>query len=295
MHIGTRLTFICIALVFFSSCKKDPIVVDGNEAPPDATVETVVKENYVNKLYISLLGRKATAAEFDAGLVLVNQHNFSKADRRELIDFIQAKSEFFDNEFKIICANLLNESDTSEARMWINIYKQGQQSTNDKDAIAWAQMEIDRLEPFIPLVDELTAGNISFVDVHKTCINNTLYDMVNMGTQNFVTSMYQNFLFREPTDSALVNSIRMIDYDPAKYPSPFVFSQEGHSKTDFISIFFSSNEYYEGQVRAQFKRFLFREPTTEEMSGQSILYKNSKDFKALQKYILAGDEYAGLK
>lgn len=284
-----------ISVVLFSACKKDPIVIDGNEAPPDATVETVVKENYVNKLYISLLGRKATSAEFDAGMVIINQGNFSKSSRTELVQVIQGKSEFFDNEFKIACANLVNEADTSEARSWLNIYKQAQQSTNDKDAIAWQQMEIDRLSPFIPLVNNLRGGTVSFVEMHKTMVNNSLYDMVNMGTQNFVNSMFLNFMFREPTDSVLVNGIRMIDYDPGKKPAPFLFSQEGHSKADFISIFFSSDEYFEGQVRAQYKRFLFREPSTEEMVGQTTKYKATNSFQALQIYVLAGNEYAGIK
>lgn len=292
---GILLYLFFISALLFTGCKKDPVVVEGNQAPPDNTIETVVKENYVNKLYISLLGRKATTAEFDAGMDIIEKNNFSLADRKELIGVIQAKSEFFDNEFKIVCANLLNEADTNEARMWINIFKQSQISTNDPDVIAYIQIEIDRLEPFIPLVDNLTNGNVNFVEMHKTCINNALYDLVNMGTQNFVTSMFQNFLFREPTDSALAESISMIDYDPGKNPSPFLFSQEGHSKTDFISIFFSSDEYFEGQVRAQFKRFLFREPSTEEMSGQTTIYKTNKDFKALQTYVLSGDEYAGIK
>jgi hypothetical protein len=42
-------------------------------------------------------------------------------------------------------------------------------------------------------------------------------------------------------------------------------------------------------------RFLFREPKTEEMAAQTSLYKTSHDFKALQRYILSSNEYAGIK
>jgi len=87
----------------------------------------------------------------------------------------------------------------------------------------------------------------------------------------------------------------MIDYNVGKFPSPFLFQQQGYSKNDFISIFFSSDEYFEGRVRAQFKRFLFREPGSEEMGVQTTNYKTSKDFKAVQIYILSTDEYAGIK
>ncbi len=289
------LLLFFISAVPFSGCKKDPIVVDGNEAPPDNTIETVIKENYVNKLYISLLGRKATTAEFDEGMAVIEKNNFSVADRKELIGAIQGKSEFFDNEFKIACANLVNESDTNEARMWINIFIQSQKSTNKADEKVWLQAEIDRLLPFISVMNNLRNGSITFVDMDKICVNNNLYDQVNMGTHNFVISMFQNFLFRTPSDTALADGMHMIDYNVGKFPSPFLFQQQGYSKNDFISIFFSSDEYFEGRVRAQFKRFLFREPGSEEMGVQTTNYKTSKDFKAVQIYILSTDEYAGIK
>ena len=50
------------------SCDKtEEVYIEGNVAPPDETIENVIIENYLNKLYISLLGRKATDEEFSAG------------------------------------------------------------------------------------------------------------------------------------------------------------------------------------------------------------------------------------
>ncbi len=282
-----------IALLTFAACTKDPIVVGDNQAPPDGTVESVTKENYVNKLYISLLGRKATSDEFRTGLHTVEAHGFSIGDRKALVAEIQSKSAFCDNEFKISCANLLNESDTNDARSYVNIYLQAIASTNNAQEIVWLNADLQRILPFIPLVDELRDGTIDFVQLHKISVNNVLYDQVNMGTQNFVVSMFQNFFYRAPSDTVLADCKNMIDNNVGK--TPMLFGQEGHSKHDFIEIFFASDEYFEGQVRAQFKRFLFREPNTEEMVKATISYKNTKDFKALQTYVLTTNEYAGIQ
>ena len=116
-----------------------------------------------------------------------------------------------------------------------------------------------------------------------------------MGTENFVVSMFQNYFSRYPSSSELTNSKQMIDYDPNATTSPVVFLQLGSSKNDFINIFFNYREFYEGMVRIQYSRFLFREPLTEEMASLTSSFKNSRDFKALQSYILSSDEYAGIK
>ena len=111
-----------------------------------------------------------------------------------------------------------------------------------------------------------------------------------MGTENFVVSMYQNFLFRYPTIDELESASRMVD----QYES-IVFFELGRSKEDFLSIFLSSDEYYEGQIRRIYNRFLFREPNTAELNDLRILFTKNKDYKEMQKQILIQDEYVGIQ
>ncbi len=204
-------TVILVFVVSFSSCKKDPLIVTGNEAPPDGTVENVTKENYVNKLYISLLGRKATEQEFQDAYALVNQNGFSKNDRAALVALLQAKSEFADNEFKIVQANYLNGSDTNDARTWLTIIQQNQSLATDSQVIKAYQKEIDRLLPLFTVADDLRSGALNYVDLQKLTVNNFIYDQVNMGTENFVVSVFQNYLMRYPTNPELTNSKQMIE------------------------------------------------------------------------------------
>ena len=59
------LYLFALALVF--SCSKDSTeLIPNNVAPPDYTVDRVIKENYINKLYISMLGREPSTNEFNS-------------------------------------------------------------------------------------------------------------------------------------------------------------------------------------------------------------------------------------
>ena len=59
------LYLFAIAIVF--SCSKDSTeLITNNVAPPDYTVDRVIKENYINKLYISMLGREPNVDEFNS-------------------------------------------------------------------------------------------------------------------------------------------------------------------------------------------------------------------------------------
>ncbi len=289
-----QIVYFFFVFIGISSCKKDPVIISGNQAPPDKTIENVVKENYVNKLYISLLGRKATEQEFNAGYDLVKT-NFSLTERMALVSSLQTKPEYIDNEIKRAQVDFLNESDTNDANTWITIFTQSQSLATDPNVIQAYQTEIDELKLFKDLATNLKSGAITFKEMHSVVVNNFIYDQVNMGTENFVVSMFQNFLSRYPTTPELTSSKQMIDFDPMASTSPVVFLVEGNSKSDFIDIFFNSQEYYEGQIRAQYVRFLFREPSSQEMSTQTSTYKNSNDYKAMQKNVLASDEYAGIK
>lgn len=285
--IPTLVLFTCL---IFTSCKKDDIVyIEGNIAPPDSTVESVTLTNYVNKVYISLLGRKASTDEFNQGLNLLQTSNANSDSRSALVDTIMAKDEYFHNEYETVRADILNNADTADFTTFKTIFTDSKKTTNDQILIDWYDFAIHRLSLLQDVIPDLESGSIDFTEVQKRCVYNNFYDDINMGTENFVVSVYQNFVFRYPTASELENASKMVDGAES-----IVFFKIGKSKEDFLDIFFRSNEYYEGQVRASFKRFLYREPTTEELTSATKSYKLNNDFKLMQKAILITDEYFGL-
>jgi hypothetical protein len=76
-YMKIKLNFLCLFFTLFvvSSCNndRDAILVEGNIAPPDPTIEMVIVEGYINKLYISLLGREPSVNEFNIAIDLLGE------------------------------------------------------------------------------------------------------------------------------------------------------------------------------------------------------------------------------
>ncbi len=279
---------ICFTLLH--SCKKDKeILIDGNTIPPDATISNAVKENYVNKSYISILGRKPTSTELSSGISILSQHNVSVADRNQMLEEVFSKSGYNQRLYDIAVAALLNNLDTAQITQTIYIFNlllSDPQYTAQWPAI---QAEKTKLMQLKSSVTDLNNSGINIIGLHKRCINNYFYDQLNMGTENFVVATFQHFLLRYPTDEELTQGKNMVDGFDA-----VLFLTSGKTKDDFISIFFNCNNYFEGQVRDLYLKYLFREPTSVEMSVKAGSYKTSLSYRTLQKEILSTNEYAGI-
>jgi hypothetical protein len=292
MRINFRFfLFFSFLFVLISSCKKDEqITVPGNEAPPDYTIPNSTKENYINKVYISVLGREPDSTEFAKSFSILNQNNLSVANRKQFLDSVLATPVYNDRLYQIAREELLNDLDTNDITLYMAVF-QGLLADTVNRAF-WPQItfELNRLDTLKRVSADLASDAINIIEMHRRCVNNFFYDQINMGTENFVVSMFQNFLFRYPTTSELSESKTMVDGQNA-----VLFYNIGRSKPDFLNIFFSSTSYFEGQVRALFVRYLFREPTSSEVSSYTVLYKNSLDYKDLQKDILSSNEYAGIQ
>lgn len=288
--MARALSLFFFFMLLFSACKKDKeVIFDDNTAPPDGTIPNVVKENYVNKSYISVLGRKPTPVELSDGITILNQHNLSVADRNELLDDIFAKPGYNQRLYDLAVATLLNNPDTAQITTFISVFQLLLTDPLYQSQWPAIQTEKTKLENLKKSVADLNSGTIGIIGLHKRCINNYMYDQVNMGTENFVVSMFQNFLYRFPTEDELTQGKLIVDGFEG-----VIFLQTGTVKDDFINIFFGCNNYFEGQVRDLYLKYLFREPTSVEMSDKATIYKNSLDYKALQKAILSSDEYAGV-
>ena len=151
------------------------------------------------------------------------------------------------------------------------------------------QAEITKLEAVLAIPADLNAGTLDVIGMQKRLSFNRIYDNINMGTQNFVVSLFQNFLSRYPTEAEREAAERMVDGF-----SSIVFLEIGESKSDFVDIFFRSRDYFEGQVRQMFVQNLFREPTSQELESLTITFRGDSDYQALQKHVLSMDEFVGI-
>lgn len=278
--------------ILLMSCSKDDeiVIVKDNVAPPDHTIEEVVISNYVQKLYIALLGRKPSSSEQSQGFDQLKAANVSAESRAALIDQILGNAEYFDSEFNRMRSEYLNDLDSADFAGDKIILEFAKTLTSNPLEIALYDFELARLDNLIALEANLKSGNYNFVQSHQVLVNNLEYDQINMGSENFVVSLFQNFFMRYPTAEELAEGKNMVDQKSA-----LMFAKEGNSKDDLIDIFFAHGEYFEGQVRGNYIRFLYREPSDDEIALLATSYEKNKNYKEMQKYILSLDEYVGLK
>jgi hypothetical protein len=294
--------FFLAAVLLFSSCKKEEIryeevTFDNNDAPLDSTVDSaaisLLIENYVIKAYITALGREPDSVEKSFGVQLMLSNNLSMNSRYQFLDSVFSNPGFIDKFYERARIDLLQGLDTAEITLQYNIIIYvlipSIVSTADSILIPYYQAEADRLLEMKEIPDSLHAGVISYKEAHLRCVNNTFYDQINMGSFNFVVSMFQHFLDRYPTTNEQDAGVNMVNGNP-----DILFLSAGQSKNDFIRIFFDSDDYYEGQVLALYRQYLFRIPTTIEMDAGTTLYMTTGDFIQLQKSILSKNEFVGL-
>jgi hypothetical protein len=296
MFLKTRIVWLFWVSILFlglHSCKKyGEEVIPNNVPPPDKTISEVVMQTYVNKAYISILGRKPTESEFSEGFALVKQGNLDEASRLVFLDIVMTKPEYYPHVYDLARQELLNDLDTGEVTFNKTLFEYLITLPENAAYAQQFQAEINRLDS-MQRIPSLLASNQPFVvaQMHKLCVDNYFYDQLNMGTFNFVTSCFEHFLFRAPSDLELFNGSQMVDGF-----SGTLFFHAGGTKNEFLHIFFSDGDaYYQGQVRELFQRYLFREPSSEETLQLALQYRNSGDYKALQKKILSMNEYVGLK
>jgi len=279
--------FLFIAVLLFASCKKgEEITVPNNTAPPDNTISSQVYEDYVTRTYIRVLGREPLVAEMTNSLSILYQHSLSTADRTQFLEHIFTKPEYFTHTFNDQWINILNNQDTSDLSLWTFLFQLVLDDSSQMPVWSIARYEQDRLFVLQNTITGFNDGAISLLNLHKALVNNYLYDQINMGSANFVISVFQHYLYRVPTQQEQDAGAAMVDGNNAA-----LFLQTGASKADFLTIFFNSNDYYEGQVVSVYQKYLYEQPTTVQLNEATVKYKNTNDYIQLQKDVLVSDKY----
>ncbi len=273
-------------LLSFSACTHDE-TIQGNVAPPDPTIEDVTISNYVNRVYISVLGREPDGNEKSSGFNLLRGANLSSASRSQFLDVVFARPDYKDHLYTLARIDLLNNLDTAEIKLQLSTDSFALTVISDPNVIAIINDQIIHLDSMRVISTDLQNGHLDATGMFMRCVYNYFYDQINMGTENFVKSVFQHFLLRSPTAYELAQSERMIDLGQ---PS-ILFLQSGQSKTDFVNIFFNSSGYAEGVVLNLYQHFLNRLPATAEMADETNVFQQTHSYERVQKDILSKDDY----
>jgi len=290
-----KIFYIFLLSMFMMSCQKDSIVknviIEDNNAPHYDEVTTVQIQNYVNKMYIDLLGREPLETELTTTAAELKANSLSDASREQLLVSLMNSDEYYDRFYEIYqSAYLPGVTDAElDERIYLFEVERDNQLAAGNDVVAQLiDIELDFLYSLRNLQSDYQNGNITINRFMRVICTNSYYDEINMGAENFALSCFENFLKRNPTDAELIASVEMVDGNPSQ-----VFLNDGSSKEDFIQIVTTIPEFYQGLAIDAYNQLLVREPTSQEMTEAILILEDTQDFQAVQRIVLKSDEYAG--
>lgn len=300
--MNNKIGYIICFLIVVSSCKKDILVIDDNNPPVYSAIPTVLIENYINRIYIDLIGREPLDSEMLIDVQYLRDNDVSIESRDSLIYKLQFdtlyiegdesyKLAYFHRIYDMVKVRLIEGASNGD----ISFYMSNHYADYEVDSVAGnlieAQKHLLKYYSLSAIIDsELDYYNniIDIKEMHKRMIYNSIYDQINMNTFNFVNAAFDNLLFRYPTQNEFNNSYFMIEDN-----QPFtIFGYSGSNKLDFTNLICDSREFYEGIIQWTYLTMLARIPTSIERDFLMNDFYITTDFQKLQRFIMTTDEYA---
>ena len=300
--MNNKIGYIICFLIVVSSCKKDTLVIDDNNPPVYSAIPTVLIENYINRIYIDLIGREPLDSEMEIDVQYLRDNDVSIESRDSLIYKLQFDTLYIEGDESYQLAYFHRIYDMVKVRLIegasngdISFYMSNHYADYEVDSVAGNLIEAQkhllkyyRLSAIIDSELDYYDNIIDIKEMHKRMIYNSIYDQINMNTFNFVNAAFDNLLFRYPTQNEFNNSYFMIEDN-----QPFtIFGYSGSNKFDFTNLICDSREFYEGIIQWTYLTMLARIPTSIERDFLMNNFYITTDFQKLQRFIMTTDEYA---
>jgi hypothetical protein len=292
---------ILLLVVVASSCKKGELVPDNN-APYYDGIPTVKVQNYVNRLYIDLIGREPLDTEMIADVATLRAENLSMESRDLLITKLQTDTNYISGDSSYFVAyyqrlynlfkfRLLEGASDAEIDVYMGLSQNdifSDSLNGDSLGMQRAKLEVAKYQRVKAIPFELRSGVIDIRIAYARLLNNGVYDQINMNSFNFVRASFNDLFGRYPTQNEFDNSFAMVDANESR----LVLGQPGQNKGDFINILVNATEFKEGLIRWAYKTFMARDATTAEVNALMQDFNTTLNFPRMQKEILKTDEYA---
>ena len=307
---GKCMALLAIGTVILMiQCRKSDeaqnLYIPNNNAPYYDRIPTVLVKNYVNRLFIDLIGREPLDVEMDEEVSRLKAASLSFQARDSLIMKLQFDTTFREGDssynaayfnrlyelFKVKMLEGASDGDILRERGLIygNLIRDSLSGNYYNLGISWDK--IRKLDDVLDIDDDLREDSIEVKDAFARLLDNAVYDRINMNTFNFLRASFNDLFGRYPTQSEFDNGFDIVEYNkPA-----IIFGQYAQNKSEYIQVLVSSKEFYEGLVRWTYIGLLSREPDTYEVDEAMQTFYYDHDLPALQRTILITDEYANFK
>ena len=294
--------YIFLFLIGLLSCKKDIEIINDNDAPYYGEIPTLLLENYVNRLYIDLLGREPLDVEMENDVQFLRDKDITLESRGDLIIKLQTDTNFIEGDSSYKFAYYHRMYDMIKVRLIEGASNNyiGSELSNHYSAYLVDSVNGNMLDANKKLINyhklnnvliselQYYNGLIEFNEMHRRMIFNSVYDNINMNTFNFINAAFDNLLFRYPTQYEFDEVYKIIEDNTAQ----IVLGGSVNNKGDFTHLICNTQEFYEGTIVWSYGTLLARNPTTEETAIFMETYFLDKDFQKMQRAIMKTDEYA---
>ena len=285
------LVFACTEKETINEITNEDRIFEDNIPPPFDGVTTVQIQNYVNKVYIDLIGREPTSDELDNQTENLKNGNLEEDARITFVESIMADENYNERLWEIYKNSYTGGINDDYITYQLFLLSEAYNSAlynGDTLTADYYMFEIGRFQNLGNLEDEYATGQIDISEAMTRLAYNLVYDEINMGSENFVLACFENFLKRSPTEIELVAGVTMVDGVPAQ-----LLLSDGTSKSDFLEIVTHSPEFYQGLVIDIYQILLTRLPESEEMGAGTTFLQTEGTYKDLQLQVMVSSEYAG--
>ena len=293
---------ILTMMVIFLSCKKDADIISNNNAPYYGEIPTILLENYVNRIYIDLIGREPLDNEMLSDVQFLRDADITLESRDSLLYKLQFDTTFVEGDssykfayyhrmYDMVKVRLLEGASNAYIGQDLYIYYQSYvvDSVNGNMLDANKKLlEHHKLNNVLIAELQYYNGIIEINEMHRRMIYNSVYDKINMNTFNYINATFDNLLFRYPTQYEFNEVYLMINDNTAQ----IVLGSSGNNKENFSYIICTSREFYEGVIIWAYGTLLAREPSTKEIDFLMQSFYQNHDFQWVQRQIIQTDEYA---
>ena len=90
--------FFTIIVLCISSCKKDADIISNNDAPYYGEIPTILLENYVNRIYIDLIGREPLDVEMTNDVQFLRDADVTLESRDALLYKLQFDTTYIEGD-----------------------------------------------------------------------------------------------------------------------------------------------------------------------------------------------------
>lgn len=295
-----------VLLAGFVSCTKENIIVVPDNEPVSYTNISRLKiENYVNRLYIDLVGREPLKSELTVEADSLQSRELKREARVELIEKLMSDTTFREGESSYRAAFYLNLYNLAKVRclegvsdeeinQYMGILRFGARIDSlesNWDAYYKKQEALRRYQHLLDAQHQLLNGDISYNQLFAFIVHNGVYDRINMNTFNFVRAVYDELLFRLPTQQEFDVAFDMVEFNKPGV----VFGRYGSNRDDFVEALTESPAMMEGLILWTFQLYLNRFPTPQELVTLLPVFIENRDIRYVIQQIAVTDEYASFK